>query len=178
MASIVVADRVVDGLIDVPAAQQNVPVVGLTSVDADLRGCRPDAPQPPVDPRLRPLLATVAEPQLPLAPPESLVTGNLRGRGVSLDSLNDGQHRDALRAGVLLQVDRCRHVLRSGPELVGELRGWTGIGVGGFVAGALATVDAIGRRGGEVCGAVPRLRRLDLIGHVAWLLPRGRRVRA
>lgn len=107
-----------------------------------------------------------------------LPMADLRSEGMTPDSLSDGKHRTALDSVVLLQVGRCRQLLRAGPELVAELHGWARIAVTGFVAGALATADAIERCDGDVWSEVPRPRRVDLIRHGAWLLLADRRIRA
>lgn len=99
---------------------------------------------------------------------------DLRALGLTRDTLGSPPHRDASRAVVLLQVTRCRDLLTVGPELVGDLRGWARIAVSGFVAGALATADALERCHGEVWDTVPRPRRLDLARHALRLLITGR----
>jgi squalene synthase HpnC len=57
-----------------------------------------------------------------------------------------------LRAVVLTQTDRARALLASGPALTATLTGRNRLLVAGFVAGGLATVDAIERVGGDVLG--------------------------
>lgn len=48
-----------------------------------------------------------------------------------------------LRAVVRTQVERSEQLLQPGRALVGRLRGWSKIAVAGYLAGGLATVDAL-----------------------------------
>ncbi|XAS76751.1 squalene/phytoene synthase family protein [Dermatophilaceae bacterium Sec6.4] len=99
-----------------------------------------------------------------------LPVDDLVRRGLSGADLALPEHRGAARAVVLEQVTRCRDLLVAGPELVADLRGWARIAVAGFVAGALATADAIERSHGEVWDAVPSPRRVDVLRHALRLL--------
>lgn len=82
----------------------------------------------------------------------------------------------ALRSVVLAQVATCREMLSAGRELVGGIRGWGRAAVAGYVAGGLATADALERAGGDVTGAhTIRPRRIDLLRHgIRLLLTSGR----
>jgi squalene synthase HpnC len=82
----------------------------------------------------------------------------------------------ALRRVVLDQVATCREMLAAGTPLVGQLRGWGRIAVAGYVAGGLATADALERAGGDVTrGEELRPRRIRLLRHgIRLLLTRGR----
>ncbi|WP_446666570.1 squalene/phytoene synthase family protein [Flexivirga sp. B27] len=82
----------------------------------------------------------------------------------------------ALRSVVLDQALMCREMLSAGVELVGSLHGWARIAVAGYVAGGLATADALDRAGGEVTdGPTVRPRRIDLLRHgIRLLLTAGR----
>lgn len=95
---------------------------------------------------------------------------DLRRCGLNAVTMGYPQHREALNSVVLMQVARCRELLTAGPELVGELRGWARIAVTGFVAGGLATVDAIERSAGNVWDDAPHPRRVDLLRHALVLL--------
>lgn len=61
----------------------------------------------------------------------------------------------ALRSVVLRQVATAREMLDAGTPLVGQLRGWARIAVAGYVAGGLATADAIDRSGGDIVTDAP-----------------------
>lgn len=82
----------------------------------------------------------------------------------------------ALRRVVLDQVAACREMLSAGTRLVGELHGWGRIAVAGYVAGGLATADALEHAGGDVTrGEQLRPRRIRLLRHgIRLLLTRGR----
>lgn len=83
----------------------------------------------------------------------------------------------ALRTVVLAQVTTCREMLCAGTELVASLRGWGRVAVAGYLAGGLATADALERAGGDVTtGPTVRPRRIDLLRHgIRLLLGTGRR---
>jgi squalene synthase HpnC len=68
------------------------------------------------------------------------------------------------------EVDRASQLLESGPVLVGSLRGSARLAVAGFVAGGLATADALRRADGDVLARdiVPRKR--DVVRHAVRLL--------
>lgn len=78
-----------------------------------------------------------------------------------------------LRSLVLAETERAASLLDDGPALVGRLRGWARLAVTGYVAGGLATVDALRRSEGDVLTATPRPRRRDLLRHAAALLVPG-----
>lgn len=82
----------------------------------------------------------------------------------------------ALRRVVLDQVATSREMLSAGTRLVGELHGWGRVAVAGYVAGGLATADALERAGGDVTlGEQLRPRRIRLLRHgIRLLLTRGR----
>ena len=61
----------------------------------------------------------------------------------------------ALRRVVLEQVASARELLRAGTPLVAQLRGWGRLAVAGYVAGGLATADAIERARGDVVTNAP-----------------------
>lgn len=82
----------------------------------------------------------------------------------------------ALRRVVLDQVATAREMLSPGARLVHDLRGWGRLAVAGYVAGGLATADAIERAGGDVTGGqVLKPRRITLLCHGIRLLIGGRR---
>lgn len=81
-----------------------------------------------------------------------------------------------LRCLVLAETEQAAALLDDGPALVGRLRGWARLAVTGYVAGGLATADALRRSEGDVLTATPRPRRRDLLRHAAalWLPGVGR----
>ncbi|TWP37676.1 squalene/phytoene synthase family protein [Leekyejoonella antrihumi] len=87
----------------------------------------------------------------------------------SADILNPRQ-AGALRAVVLVQVRRARHLMQTGQPLIGELHGWARIAVAGYLAGGMATADALEHARGDVTRSTPRPRRVDLLRHVLVLL--------
>ncbi|WP_460603770.1 squalene synthase HpnC [Jatrophihabitans fulvus] len=68
---------------------------------------------------------------------------SLRAQRVSRDDLVAERATPALRAVVQQQVLRSRDLLEAGRPLVRSLHGWARVAVAGFVAGGLATADAL-----------------------------------
>jgi squalene synthase HpnC len=68
---------------------------------------------------------------------------DLRAANLSLDHLLSTTTTRALRGVIALQVERARELLTSGAPLVRRLPGWSRFAVAGFVAGGLATADAL-----------------------------------
>lgn len=101
----------------------------------------------------------------------------LSAAGLTDTTMLAPDHAAALRSVVLAQVLTCRRMLSAGTALVGELRGWARIAVAGYVAGGLATADALQRAGGDVTGAqTVRPRRATVLRHgIRLLLTSGRR---
>jgi squalene synthase HpnC len=87
---------------------------------------------------------------------------------------DDDLDRDAvsapLRELLAFETDRAATLLHEGAPLVGTLTGWARLAVGGFVAGGLATVDALRRADYDVLAATPRPRRRDVLRHLIRLL--------
>jgi squalene synthase HpnC len=79
-----------------------------------------------------------------------------------------------LRVLIELEVARADTLLAMGAPLVGALRGWARLAVAGYVAGGLATVDALRRAGYDVVTQLPRPRRVDVARHAARLVVTGR----
>jgi squalene synthase HpnC len=90
--------------------------------------------------------------------------------GVTPADLDAASTPDAVRRLLAFETDRAGEWLRSGRPLVGQLRGWARIAVAGYVAGGLATVDALRRAEFDVLTATPRPRRRDVLRHVVRLL--------
>lgn len=77
----------------------------------------------------------------------------------------------ALHRVVLRQVATAREMLSAGRPLVAELHGWGRIAVAGYVAGGLATADAIDRLGGDIVTKAPvKPSRITLLRHGIRLL--------
>ncbi len=68
---------------------------------------------------------------------------DLEKLGVTHADLLAPHTSDAVREAVALQVRRSRGLLAAGSPLVGRLRGWARLAVSGYVAGGLATADAL-----------------------------------
>ncbi len=81
-----------------------------------------------------------------------LPADDLARHGVTDDDLLAGAASAGLRAVVLAQTARARTLLASGSPLAATLSGRNRWLIAGFVAGGMATVDAIERAGGDVLG--------------------------
>ncbi len=68
----------------------------------------------------------------------------------------------ALRRVIATQVGRVRGLLRSGPPLAAMLSGWGRVIIAGFVAGGVATCDALARAGFDANSRPARPRRRDI----------------
>ncbi len=90
--------------------------------------------------------------------------------GVPADGVLLLRHRQAVQGVIADLVLRSREGLRQGRWLVGQLHGWARIAVAGFVAGGLATADAVDRSGADTIGYDVRPRRADVMRHLAVLL--------
>jgi squalene synthase HpnC len=99
---------------------------------------------------------------------------DLRRFGVTEADLDAPAASDAVRRLMAFETGRAAELLDSGAPLVGELRGWARLAVAGYVAGGLATVDALRRADGDVLAATPRPRATDVARHALALLIRGR----
>lgn len=75
-----------------------------------------------------------------------------------------------VRSVVAYEVDRARALLDSGSPLVRSLRGAGKVAVAGYVAGGLATVDALRRTDFDVLAVVPSPRRRNTARHAVRLL--------
>jgi squalene synthase HpnC len=78
----------------------------------------------------------------------------------------------ALRRLILFETERAHTLLQAGAAVLTRLRGWARIAVAGYIAGGLATVDALRRSRGDVLAATPRPRRHDVARHLLRLLLR------
>lgn len=83
-----------------------------------------------------------------------------------------GPSSPAVRALIAFETDRAAALLHEGAAVVDELHGWGRLAVAGYVAGGLATVDALRRPGTDVLLETPRPRRADVFRHLARTLRR------
>ena len=72
----------------------------------------------------------------------------------------------AVRELLAYETDRAAELLRRGSPLVHDLRGWARLAVGGFLAGGLATVDALRQAGHDVLAGAPRPSRAGTLRHL------------
>jgi squalene synthase HpnC len=88
----------------------------------------------------------------------------------------DADHANlAVRRAVAAQVGKALDQLTEGARLVRLLHGWARLAIAGYIAGGLATVDALRRANWDVLAATPRPRKRDVLIHVSKLLLRGGR---
>jgi squalene synthase HpnC len=95
---------------------------------------------------------------------------DLATAGVTAERLRDTTTAPALRHVLALQVDRALALLAPGRDLVGRLSGWSRFAVAGYVAGGLATVDALRRADYDVLGRHVRPSRAATARHAVHLL--------
>jgi squalene synthase HpnC len=96
-----------------------------------------------------------------------LPTADLRAAGVDVAALPGHVTPQALRDVITLQVARSRQLLLAGRPLVRRLHGWARVAVAGYVAGGLATADALEAAGHDVLGRDVRPGKLRT---AAWAL--------
>ncbi|MGN6334324.1 MAG: squalene synthase HpnC [Motilibacteraceae bacterium] len=97
---------------------------------------------------------------------------DLAAFGVAESDLDAASSSPALTALVRWETERAARLLADGAPLVRELRGWGRLAVAGFLAGGLATADALLRPGVDVLVATPRPRRADVARHAITVLTR------
>lgn len=95
---------------------------------------------------------------------------DLRNAGVDTADPTEARWAGGLRAVVLLQVRRCRAMMTRGRPLLPQLHGWARIAVAGYLAGGLATADALERAHGDVVHRRVRPRTVDVLRHVVMAL--------
>jgi squalene synthase HpnC len=95
--------------------------------------------------------------------------------GVEESALKAPRADARVRALLAFQVQRARRLLEEGVPLVGSLRGLAKIAVGGYVAGGLATADAIAAANYDVLSGTPRPGKPNTLRHWGFLLARGKR---
>jgi squalene synthase HpnC len=86
--------------------------------------------------------------------------------GVTPADLDGRSTPRAVRKLLAFETDRAAELFRSGAPLVRDLHGWARLAVGGFLAGGLATVDALQRTGYDVLALTPRPRKTDVLRHL------------
>lgn len=89
--------------------------------------------------------------------------------GVQPGELTGSLTSAALRRLVLFETDRAVALLEASRTLPGELTGAARLAVAGYLAGGLATVDAIRRARADVLGTEIRPRKLDVLRHLVRL---------
>lgn len=96
---------------------------------------------------------------------------HLAAEGLTDTTLLRPVNTPALRRVVLREVRSAREMLRAGTPLVAQLRGWGRLAVAGYVAGGLATADAIERARGDVVTNAPvKPSRITMLRHGIRLL--------
>lgn len=103
-----------------------------------------------------------------------LAADDLSAAGVSPAELRTGTTSPALRAVVAAHADRARELLEAGPALVRRLRGWARVAVSGYVAGGLATADALAAADHDVLARAIRPSTARTARHAVRLLAAGR----
>jgi squalene synthase HpnC len=103
-----------------------------------------------------------------------LAGADLDAAGVPVDALRASSTSPALRSVVALHAGRARELLEAGRPLVRRLRGWARLAVSGYVAGGLATADALDAAGHDVLASAIRPSRGRTVRHAARLFAAGR----
>jgi squalene synthase HpnC len=79
-----------------------------------------------------------------------LPAAELRAAGVTESELHASTTSSRLRQVIAVQVERARQGLQPGHDLVRRLSGWSRLAVTGYIAGGLATADALRRADHDV----------------------------
>jgi squalene synthase HpnC len=96
---------------------------------------------------------------------------DLERYGVAEEDLDRPTATPALRRLMTFEIARAAELLDSGAPLVGTLRGWARLAIGGYVAGGRAALDGLRRTRGDVLAENPRVRRFDQVRYltlIAW----------
>jgi squalene synthase HpnC len=94
----------------------------------------------------------------------------LRAAGVVEATLRGRVTGNALRGVVARQVEQAEAGLHAGAPLVGRLSGWAKLAVAGYVAGGLATADALRQASFDVLGREIGPARSRTVGHALRLI--------
>jgi squalene synthase HpnC len=86
--------------------------------------------------------------------------------GVTPADLDRTTTPQAVRDLLAFETGRAAELFRSGAPLVRDLHGWARLAVGGFLAGGLATVDALERAHFDVLTLTPRPRKTGVVRHL------------
>jgi len=86
--------------------------------------------------------------------------------GVTPADLDRPSATPSLKRLLAFETDRAAELFRRGTPLVRDLSGWARLAVGGFLAGGLATVDALRRADHDVLAHTPRPRKADVLRHL------------
>lgn len=106
-----------------------------------------------------------------------LPMADVRSANIRLDELLSRETGGSLRGVVRMQVDRARRLLAEGDGLVRRLPGWSRVAVAGYVAGGLATADALRDARFDVLGGHVGPTRTRTARHALRLLAGRRPVR-
>lgn len=98
---------------------------------------------------------------------------DLVAAGVPEEDLDAPRAGERLRTVVRRQAERAAELLDGGAPVVGELRGWGRLAVGGYVAGGRAALAALARAGYDPLPGAPRPTRTGVAAALvrAWLVP-------
>ncbi|MET7993733.1 squalene synthase HpnC [Amycolatopsis sp. NPDC005232] len=88
---------------------------------------------------------------------------------VTEDELGAARASRRLRELMRFEIDRAAALLGSGAGLVGLLSGWGRLAVSGFVAGGLATVDALRETNGDVLATQAKPGKASVLAWLVWL---------
>jgi squalene synthase HpnC len=99
-----------------------------------------------------------------------LPLADLAAHGVAEADLDAATTTPSVRALVAHEVARASDLLASGPPLIRTLRGAGRLAVAGYVAGGMATADALRRVDFDVLAVTAAPRRLDVARHAARLV--------
>ncbi|MFC3509787.1 squalene synthase HpnC [Amycolatopsis halotolerans] len=89
--------------------------------------------------------------------------------GVAEEELGAAHASPEMKALMRWETGRAAALLGGGADLLGRLSGWGRFAVSGFLAGGLATVDALHASGGDVLSAPVRPSRTGLLSWLGWL---------
>jgi squalene synthase HpnC len=86
--------------------------------------------------------------------------------GVVPADLDKSSTPEGVRKLLAFETDRAQALFREGAPLVKSLRGWARLSIGGFLAGGLATVDALRKANYDVLAVTPKPSKRDVVRHL------------
>lgn len=86
--------------------------------------------------------------------------------GVTPEDLDGSTTPSSLRRLLAFETDRAAELFRQGTPLVRDLSGWARLAIGGFLAGGLATVDALRKADYDVLALTPRPAKTRVLRHL------------